>query len=69
MRAAKGNQGAGDSRPRSIRDAHYHGGHGHYHSGHGHHHGGRWYHGRYWSYGVGSCWRWTPRWLCLDLRY
>jgi hypothetical protein len=42
MRAAKGNQGAGDSRPRSIRDAHYHGGHGHYHSGHGHHHGGRW---------------------------
>ena len=52
MRAAKGNQGAGDSRPRSIRDAHYHGGHGHYHSGHGRHHGGRWYHGRYWSYGV-----------------
>jgi hypothetical protein len=43
-------------------------GHGHGH-GHwrGHGHGGHWWHGRYWGYGVGSCWRWTPAgyiWIC-----
>src|SRR4029078_2307886 len=48
--------------------------HGHSHGhrswhGHGHWHGhrGHWWHGRYWGYGVGSCWRWTPAgyiWIC-----
>jgi hypothetical protein len=34
---------------------------------HGGHHRGHWYHGRYWGYGIGSCWRWTPYgyvWIC-----
>jgi hypothetical protein len=48
---------------------HGHGGRGHRHGGRGHRHGhgGRWWHGRYWGYGVGSCWRWTPAgyiWIC-----
>ena len=33
----------------------------------GHGHGGRWWHDRWWGYGVGSCWRWTPYgyiWVC-----
>src|SRR6476660_9098651 len=58
---------------------HGHGGHGHGH-GHGHahwnnnnwNHGHRHGHGRYWGgrwygYGVGACWRWTPGgyvWIC-----
>jgi hypothetical protein len=47
------------------------GGHGGYYAyrggHHGHHHRGHWYHGRYWGYGIGSCWRWTPYgyvWIC-----
>jgi hypothetical protein len=56
----------------------HHGGHGGWH--HGGHHGGwrhggwhggpgRWWGGRYWAYGVGSCWRWNPYtggwiWVC-----
>src|SRR5262245_28883519 len=39
---------------------HVHHGHGHGHAHHGHGHGGRWWHGRWYGYGVGSCWRWTP---------
>jgi hypothetical protein len=30
-------------------------------------HGRRFWHGRWWNYGVGSCWRWTPAgyiWIC-----
>src|SRR5262249_30865774 len=32
-----------------------------------HHHEGHWYHGHYWEYGVGACWRPTPVgfvWVC-----
>jgi len=60
--------------PISAFAGHGHGGghHGGYHGGYhrGYHrgyHGGHWYHGRYWGYGVGSCWRWTPAgyiWIC-----
>ena len=47
-------------------EGHHGGGH---HEGHhdGGHHGGHWYHGRYWGYGVGACWAWTPygyEWIC-----
>ena len=43
----------------------HHGGWG----GGGHHGGGRWWRGRWWDYGVGSCWRWHPYrqawiWVC-----
>ena len=61
-------------------NGHGHKGHGHGHAhnynhnynhnyhrhGHGHGHG-RWWHGQWWGYGVGSCWRWTPYgyvWIC-----
>ena len=38
-----------------------------YGHGHGHGHRGHWYHGRWWDYGVGPCWQWTPVgwiWIC-----
>jgi hypothetical protein len=45
---------------------HFSGGHG---GGHfaGRGHGGHFWHGRWYGYGVGSCWRWTPDgyiWIC-----
>jgi hypothetical protein len=53
---------------------HGHGGHGHGHApwnnnwNHGHRHGhGRYWGGRWYGYGVGACWRWTPGgyvWIC-----
>ena len=50
----------------------HHGHHGHYgysYHGHHHHHHGRFWHGRWWAYGIGSCWRWSPTygeyvWVC-----
>jgi hypothetical protein len=45
--------------------------HNHNH-GHDHGHHRHWYHGRWWDYGVGSCWRWTPVgaiWICGDGDY
>ena len=59
----------------SIAEAAPHGGHGY--GGHGGYHGGfrggrgfrgggRWWGGRWYGYGVGSCWRWSPfygRWI------
>jgi hypothetical protein len=59
---------------------HGHGHHGGHHGYHGGHHGGdwnghwnygyrhgHWHRGRYWGYGVGPCWAWTPygyEWIC-----
>lgn len=40
------------------------GGHGHWGGGWGR---GRFWHGRWWGYGIGPCWRWTPVgwvWIC-----
>jgi hypothetical protein len=41
--------------------------HGHGHGGHGHGHGGHFWHGHWWGYGEGPCWRLTPAgyvWIC-----
>jgi hypothetical protein len=41
-----------------------HGGRPGYHAGG---HGRRFWHGRWYDYGVGPCWRWTPGgyvWVC-----
>jgi hypothetical protein len=67
--AGHGHGGHGHGHGGHGHGGHGHGGHGHgkYHGYHGHYHGGRWYRGRYWGYGVGSCWRWTPGgyiWIC-----
>ncbi len=48
---------------------HFGGGGGHGFRGGGGGHGGRFWHGRYWGYGVGPCWRWNPFmggwvWVC-----
>lgn len=47
---------------------HGHAGHGHMGHGHGGHgHGRHFWHGRWWGYGEGPCWRWTPAgyvWVC-----
>lgn len=42
----------------------------HYNRGRQHgHHGRRFWHGRWYAYGIGPCWRWSPRyaefvWVC-----
>lgn len=51
-------------------DHHHHHDHGDDHDyDHDHGHHKHWYHGRYWDYGVGRCWQWTPVgyiWICED---
>jgi hypothetical protein len=45
----------------------HHGGHGGHHGRHGGHHGRHFWHGHWWGYGEGPCWRWTPAgyvWTC-----
>lgn len=59
---------ATDSSAQAAPHGHGHGwgGHGHGWGGHGWG-GGRYWHGRWWGYGIGPCWRWTPVgwiWIC-----